>query len=40
MRFTLLLGSILTLINGFQLFVLSRQTDDAFAWTLRARKTT
>lgn len=39
MRFALLLGAILTLLSGTQLFVLTDHTDDLFAWTIGAGAT-
>lgn len=39
MRFALLLGAILTLLSGVQLFVLTDYTADTFAWTIGAGAT-
>lgn len=36
MRFVLILGAVLTLASGFQLYVLTNHTDEFFAWTIPA----
>src|SRR5215470_9731581 len=36
MRFVLILGAVLTLISGTQLFVLTDHTAEFFAWTIAA----